>query len=44
MEEKKKKRENVDAKLQQKTKNVKELRRRKNIKGTKKKFGRGSNN
>ena len=45
MEEKKQtKKENVDKKLRQKTKNLNELTRWQNIKGTKKKFGRGSKN
>ena len=45
MEEKKQtKKENVDKKLRQKTKNLNELTRWQNIKGTKKKFGRDSKN
>ena len=44
MEEKNKKKENVDAKLRQKTTNLKELRRQKRKKGTRKKCGQGSKN
>ena len=44
MEDKKTKKENVDMKLQQKTKNLNELRRQKRTKKTKKKRGQGLRN
>ena len=44
MEDKKTKKENVDMKLQQKTKNLNELRRQKRTKNTKKKRGQGLRN
>ena len=44
MEEKNQKKENVDVKLWQKTKNLNELRRWKKLKGTKKKCSLGSKN